>query len=457
MYNLVFFICFIYLQVLPTTQDPIQFFLIFLLLAGSLFRFSQSISSVTSKISSKDKNVDERKKTLAFKIIMINSLVFTLFGLMANQPGASEYLLIETIIPLVYLAIFFTGKSNANISKLINLCFTISTFIIGIIFILQMLSFGGVIDSLGSLSDSSEIDGIATTDSKVTGLRFIPLPSLAYLTPISLHNLADSINKRFLKAQSKDIKKVLAEYFLIVVYLFNFTSTLVCIILSGRQGLLVGFLGSLLVIIIVQILASFTRRHKNTMYVKAGEQHIIMIAGIISFFVVLILLTTNVVDFISINADLINAFIAKNAVDSERIGQFNSLIDSWHQSPIIGHGNGSVVSVIRNEVRPWRYELGYILKLNNTGLLGLSIHFFGVFLICTSLIKKFYQTGDVNYISSLAGLLSLLIADGTNPYMIRFTVLYYFYYCLWLSMHEESSPLAAAIIHVPFQSRYGQK
>ncbi len=433
MYNLLIFIYFVYIQVLPITQDNIQLVLLAAIIFNTFFKFSQSMSSFTKKFLSENKNL------LAFKILMINSFIFTSFGLITNKPGAEEYFFLDTIFPLLYLAIFSTGKSD-NFVKMISLCFTISTFIIGVIFILQMLNFGGGSDFLASLSDSSEIEGVATnSDGKVTGIRFIPLASLSYLTSVSFHDLAHSITDFQRKIKLKNIDKVRGS-FLIAINLFNFTSTLFCIIMSGRQGLLVGFISSLVIIVIVQTIASSTQKYKNMRYVEEGRKHIMLMLSTILFFIILVSFANNVVDIIHIDYEtLIKGFTEKNKGDVERIGQFNSLLDGWYESPIIGHGNGAAVSLVRNDERPWRYELGYILRLNNMGLLGTGIHCFGLLLICINLFKNFYKSGKIFYMSSLAGLLSLLFADGTNPYLIRFTVFYYLYYCLWLSMNKETS------------------
>jgi hypothetical protein len=431
MYNLLIFTYFIYIQVLPTTQDNIQLGLLAAIIFNTFLKFSQSMSSFTKKFLSENKNL------LAFKILMINSFVFTSIGLITSKPGAEEYLFLDTIFPLLYLAIFSTGKSD-NFVKVISLCFTISTFAIGVIFILQMLNFGGGFDLLGSLNDSTELEGVATnSDGKVTGIRFIPLASLSYLTSISFHELAHSIKDFSRKIKLKNIDKILGGSS-ITIHLFNFISTLFCIIMSGRQGLLVGFISSFVIIAIVQTIVSSTGRYKRMRYVEQGRKHIVMMLSTIVLFIVVVLFVNNVVDFIHIDYEvLIKGFTEKNKGDVERIGQLNSLLDGWYESPIIGHGNGAAVSLVRNDERPWRYELGYILRLNNMGLLGTGIHCFGLLLICINLFKNFYKTGKIFYMSSLAGLLSLLFADGTNPYLIRFTVFYYLYYCLWLSMHKE--------------------
>ena len=120
MYNLLIVIYFVYVQVLPITQDNIQLVLMATIVANAFLKFSQSMSFFTSQFLSKNKNL------LAFKIIIINSFIFTSFGLLANQPGAQEYLLLDTILPLLYLAVFSTIGKSDRIAKIIDRCFTIS-------------------------------------------------------------------------------------------------------------------------------------------------------------------------------------------------------------------------------------------------------------------------------------------------------------------------------------------
>lgn len=433
MHNLLIFIYFIYIQIFPITQDTIQLTIFSILFATAIFQFINSLH--------KKRTLQTNNNVFALKVLLLNSFLFTSFGFLADRPGAGEILFLETIFPLMYLAIFSTTYRD-NMIRVLSLCFTTSTCIIGILFILQILNFNGGNDLLSILGDSSEIQGVATnSDGQVTGLRFMPLYSLSYLTSISLHNLAHSINKLFSKDRLVNSKKFTLEKFVIIIHLFNFSSTLFCIILSGRQGLIVGFFGSLLLIVTAQIIVSSTWRSRSKNYIKEGAKHLKLILSSMILFIALILLVNSFVEFVKIDFEYVQGFMVKNGGDMERIGQFGSLVDSWSNSPIIGHGNGSTVSVVRDSARPWRYELGYMMRLNNTGLLGISIHFFGISLICISLIKNFYKSGKIIYMSSLAGLFSLLIADGTNPYMVRFTVLYYLYYCLWLSMSREEQSL----------------
>lgn len=431
MYKILLFGYLLFVQILPVTQDGVQLALLVIVFFLALLQHYNKTTAISQKIFS-----STSKKYLALKVLFINSIIFTLFGFVTNQPGAFDYLLLDIILPLVFLTIFFAGDRD-NVTKIINYSFIVATFIIGILFLLQILNFGGASDFLITLGSSDEDQRVAQQDGKVTGLRFIPLYSLSYLAPISLHNLSQSINKLLSRAGFTSTKNIWIEILLVIISFFNFTTAVLCIFLSGRQGLILGFFASLALLIALQFFMSSFSKTENKQQLK----HVTGVVIVVLILPLMILLVNNLVEFIKIDYEYFQSFLAKNESDFERIGQFQSLVNGWYTSPLFGHGNGSTVSWIRDEERPWRYELGYLLRLNNTGLAGFSIYSFGIFLIFVSLIKKFYVTGKILYISALAGLISLLIADGTNPYMIRFTVSYYLYYCLWLSITNDSSKI----------------
>lgn len=420
MNNLLLFIYLLYIQILPITQDNNQVAVLALLLFASIFFSKYKHLNYGQK-----KFIPHENGLSIIGLLLWSSIIFTAFGSISGQPGASDYFLLDIIFPVIYIIIFCSDYSYERL-KIFNLSFTVASFIIGVLFLLQLFNFAGGTEFLIKLSEDENSQRVATDkDGVIGGLRFIPLYSLSYLTPITLHFLGDSIGK-ISKYENHEIgfKNLKKEYLLLFVNFFNFNTSILCVFVASRQGLIVGFLVSLISISFL----FFSNARKNM------QTHIIRLFTLLFISGVLISIINGLVGFIKIDYDYFQGFLSKNDQDVERIGQLSSLIDSWWKSPIIGHGNGSTSSWIRDLERPWRYELSFFLRLQNTGLVGTSVYFTAMGYLCFKLFRKFHKTGDKVFISSLAGLISLLIADLTNPYTIRFTVFYYIYYCIWLSM-----------------------
>ena len=110
---------------------------------------------------------------------------------------------------------------------------------------------------------------------------------------------------------------------------------------------------------------------------------------------------------------------------SVRYEQHKALINGFYQSIIYGSGFGGVADVVRAENRPWTYELTYSKILFNSGLLGvisLSV-FFSYFMVLT--LNKIKQSSFHKVdISLLVGLISVLLASASNPYLSSFDFLF---------------------------------
>lgn len=104
---------------------------------------------------------------------------------------------------------------------------------------------------------------------------------------------------------------------------------------------------------------------------------------------------------------------------SLRYQQALALWHGWQARPWLGHGHGAVAVVIRNEERPWQYELSYLALLFHTGIVGILLY--------ASCIAWIYWQGlqVIRYsdsygawmLASLTGTSAILIAHATNPYL----------------------------------------
>jgi len=111
---------------------------------------------------------------------------------------------------------------------------------------------------------------------------------------------------------------------------------------------------------------------------------------------------------------------------NERITQFYALLEGVYERPFLGHGLGSVSSVIRSVESPWSYELFYMKVLFDGGIVGFTLLFSLVFYYFNSAYKnlrKFNHAKTEAYII-LFGILMFSAASATNPYFSGFDTLY---------------------------------
>jgi hypothetical protein len=106
-----------------------------------------------------------------------------------------------------------------------------------------------------------------------------------------------------------------------------------------------------------------------------------------------------------------------------RATQFSALIQGWKAHPLEGAGLGAgLADLVRNDERPWEYELQYVLLLYQIGLVGIVAYGAGVAWIYYQAIKM-ARSGSalgVHIVPVLVGTTAVLIANATNPYLQTF-------------------------------------
>ncbi|HZC68004.1 MAG TPA: hypothetical protein VE201_05235, partial [Nitrospirales bacterium] len=114
------------------------------------------------------------------------------------------------------------------------------------------------------------------------------------------------------------------------------------------------------------------------------------------------------------------------SAEDERTIQKPYLIDSFKESPIVGSGFGAYAGYLRNEERPWTYELTYHQALFNLGIVGLallggllSLYFVFVVRIMRECTDRFAIPFGI-----LVGYCGLLLGAYSNPYLRSFDYLF---------------------------------
>ena len=132
-----------------------------------------------------------------------------------------------------------------------------------------------------------------------------------------------------------------------------------------------------------------------------------------------------------INIDLVQERITSifdftdNSSNFTRRLQFAALADGIAEHPFVGSGLGAATRYISSDSQPWAYELSYVALFFQFGALGFSFFVAGILYLIKRLVDLSARTtsGFVNQTTVacfLAGFVSFLIANATNPYLAKF-------------------------------------
>jgi hypothetical protein len=121
---------------------------------------------------------------------------------------------------------------------------------------------------------------------------------------------------------------------------------------------------------------------------------------------------------------LAESAVVENPESGTRVrhSQAEALLEGWLESPWVGWGHGSAAAVIRSEAMPWAYELQYHALLFQVGIIGFLMYFgciLWVFLQGLWVMRVSRQYGLLMF-PLLVGLFCFLIANATNPYLLKF-------------------------------------
>ena len=112
--------------------------------------------------------------------------------------------------------------------------------------------------------------------------------------------------------------------------------------------------------------------------------------------------------------------------DDARGIQKDYLIRGFVKAPVLGAGFGAYAGYLRNDERPWTYELTYHRLIFNVGSVGIAL-FAGLFVLYYSLVIGLLRRHPHNSaipFGLLVGSTSLLLGAATNPYLGSFDYLF---------------------------------
>lgn len=394
---------------MPFSYKEVKISLIVLLLLFALVNTRNYLSTPINK------NI-----LFVFSIYIVTNCLFVLIGILNNNIGVWRTLPVNLIWPILYFIILLDARLYVGLND-IELIFKISLAII----IFYVLIFYSNILFGSSISINQKLIQLNfdPNDSVATAYQ-IAMPaatSLFFLVPFFISKVLISE------------KKKLSDYLLLTFgVLISFA--------TGRRALILLTIFSPLMILML----SFVLPYRNKVIINRVLKMFLIIFLLMSV-VVAILEKNKIIDTTFIINKTITYFIpSKSGLENGAIirnAQKNALIDKWKQRPILGFGYGaSVENYIRNEKTSWAYELTYIAKLMNTGIIGVSIY---LFFISFLFINLFFRLKDdyVFYLSSIAGFIAVLVANGSNPYLDSFEYMWMIYFQIFVILIQPNKDI----------------
>ncbi|MCI9595221.1 MAG: hypothetical protein HFG51_14040 [Lachnospiraceae bacterium] len=337
-------------------------------------------------------------------------ILATLVSMFNNNKNALIFINVTIFEPSIYfLLIINSGKYISYIKKLL---------FVDTIVIISANLIAGILFNLGLAVP--EIFGVTANYGGVTG-GFIKTTSLTIPILMSLIPL-------YMAMYSLEKEKK---------YLYISIGGILCAIMSMRTVFLLIIMFTPMIIMLMKILCGIDRR-KFCVSING------MIVATISVFVIVVIISVkwnaiiglikSIITKIIISFEdgvYINEFGVIDPGGQIRRRQIKDLIYTWKFKPLLGWGDGA--EVLNSSRAGSIYELSYLQILMQRGILGLILYM-GCFL---SIIKKaiiqYKKDKNNSFIfASTVGLITILIANATNPYLMSFDHSYIIFWNLML-------------------------
>lgn len=313
---------------------------------------------------------------------LLFSFFFIVLGVPKAEPGSLQYVVAAYLIGPMFWTIFLVSYIvNFGIRSLLRVLIVggigAACVVIAYFFLFDTVPMW-VWEVLIDEPNVTLRDGVPATNLHV-------ISTLVFVVPAFLFAGLDKDISLVGVTKSKNI------YFIAVVF-FLFT---ISVLVSGRSALIIVYVSALL-------------------YASSK----LSVRGFLVLMVIVIVglggLQFSGVDLYAITQYVFDKVMAYGG--DERIDQHSSLLDGFARSPFIGWGHGTVADVIRNDVKPWQYELYYQALLFHTGLLGFVLFFlFNMYCMWRTKVKLAANILIGRFL--VVGAASSLLASYTNPYI----------------------------------------
>lgn len=335
--------------------------------------------------------------------MVTTGLVFMTLGVINNAPGALRVGTVYLLWPVVY-TVLLSGIDSKKVVDDIFKLLIISLIAIALYSILYLLH------TTHWLADMFyfELDmgqGVGIYEGYVE-YNLYNISSLIFLLPFCLSLLI-----------MLPPKSTIPVYWLWIALLLG----LAVAILSGRRAVWLVLVISPFVILLMRMFVSRKYRRVNSRRFKRIIMGLVITIGALLFLGVYLM----GLDFYVIFGMLEAGFNFSNgsASESARAEQFFELLKAWQDNIFFGAGHGAgVANSIRSTETPWAYELSYVALLFQTGLVGFFCYGVAIFWIFWMGVKIIGSNHWLNIymVPVLVGLTCFLVANATNPYLVKF-------------------------------------
>ena len=120
--------------------------------------------------------------------------------------------------------------------------------------------------------------------------------------------------------------------------------------------------------------------------------------------------------------------------EPERIGQTLALLADFNDRPLLGHGLGTATSVIRNDDKPWRYEMSIPAALFRYGVVGYSILWALVGVPMIYCLRHF-RKAEIHVQALICGVATQFCAYIVNPVFDTFDTAFQFFLPVFLASY----------------------
>jgi O-antigen ligase len=321
-------------------------------------------------------------------------LFWTILGQLRGNPGATVTMTVMVVYPLLMTILAYCFEVNDLVKlKVFFLVIGLFLAIFNLTFVLsELLKPGNLFSEF--IFQLNKDDAVIDASAEYFKFTLPSIASVIFLLPFCFATLLSNSSH----------KKIAFVSSILLIFV---------IVLSGRRA---GFVAPLMGIFFAYLITIS----------RASSLSLLKFLKLFFYFIF-----TALVVVIFFNAyyssdayfnSLLSIFdFENNPSNLERVMQFNALIDGIASSPFFGEGAGAAASYSRSEIHPWAYELTYVAFLFQYGIIGTAIYVAGIFWLILNLVQKIKYSGrDCFEFPFLAGFISFMIANATNPYLAKF-------------------------------------
>lgn len=345
------------------------------------------------------------------------SFIFVLEGFARGAPGAGRMAQIYIAWPLIYLLVIAGARSERIIAGLTKTVIA-STIFVGAYSIIYLLARTNILPGGDSFAELINLgwpsEAFGWHDGYI-GMDFPGLNSMVFLLPFCVALLMTTNND--------NVSHVGRRFWLWAALILGST----CTLLSGRRALyLVSLTAAAFTFLFTFLLPAQQRRLSRQVLFRAGLFTVFVLATLLIVFNAAYGTSlSGLSDRFAVGFDF--SPTSEDHGATERREQYHAMLAEWVEHPVLGLGHGSsAYGSIRDDKSPWNYELYYMALLFQTGLAGFAAYGCGILWIFwkgVQLIRSGSQL-SATMIANLVGLISILIASATNPYLARYDAMW---------------------------------